>query len=147
MKVSEPKSGRLFQEDLLNDHFWILVACALVNLTTWEQARPAFRWIRKTYRTPFKLSHAKPEDLCEILRPLGLWRQRSERLPLLAQCWILKRPANAEDVLNYPACGRYAADSWAIFVEGRTDIVPGDGKLNWYLLNRLKRRLTDGKSS
>ncbi|KKK75781.1 hypothetical protein LCGC14_2870280 [marine sediment metagenome] len=32
-----------------------------------------------------------------------------------------------------PGCGKYAADSWAIFMEGRLDVEPNDGKLNWYL--------------
>jgi hypothetical protein len=35
-----------------------------------------------------------------------------------------------------PGCGKYAADSWAVFVEGRTDVEPDDGKLNWYIDRR-----------
>lgn len=140
-KLAEPRDGKLFQEDLLRQPFWMVVACALVNRTNWEQAKPAFRWLRENYPTVERMSHADPRDLEDILRPLGLWRQRSTRLPLLAQCWLLRPPATAEDVLRLPACGRYASDSWAIFMEGRTDVECHDGKLNWYLHN-LQRRLT-----
>lgn len=36
-------------------------------------------------------------------------------------------------MLRLSGCGRYASDSWAIFVEERRDVEPTDGKLKWYL--------------
>jgi len=51
----------------------------------------------------------------------------------MAKAWLQGRPTCYDDVLKFPGCGKYAADSWAIFVEGRTDVEPSDGKLNWYL--------------
>ena len=47
--------------------------------------------------------------------------------------------ATVGDVLTLPGCGRYAADSWAIFVEGRLDVSPSDGKLNWYVETKVKK--------
>lgn len=112
----------------------MLVACSLVNLTTWRQALPAFRVLALRYDGPSDLSHARPEDLHEVLRPLGLWRRRSEGLVRLAQMWVERGPpADASAVLKYPGCGQYASDSWAIFMDGRTDVLPCDGKLTWYM--------------
>lgn len=127
-----PPRGRLFQEDMTP--FWMLVACSLVNLTTWEQAEPAWLWLRRTYRTVAALSRADPAELHDALRPLGLWRRRSERLPALARTWLVRMPETADDVRRLPGCGGYASDSWAIFVEGRTDVDPTDGKLTWHLM-------------
>lgn len=138
-----PGDGFLFQERLLEEPFWMLVACSLVNRTTWDVARRAFESIRAAWPTPSELASADPAELEGPLRPLGLWRQRARRLPLLAQAWLASPPSTAADVGRLPGCGRYAADSWAIFVEGRPDVDPTDGKLNWYLdqLN-TSRRLT-----
>lgn len=111
----------------------MLVACQLVNLTTWEQAEPAWTWLRRRYVHPRILRRAHEEDLHEALRPLGLWRRRSNILIRFANAWSLNPPATAQEVLKMPGCGKYAADTWALFVEGRRDVQPTDGKLLWHL--------------
>lgn len=133
--LSAPPRGRLFQETLCRRPFWMLVACQLVNQTTWEQARPALRELmrRRTIRT---LATTRPQHLHDLMRPLGLWRRRSIILPRMADTWLRGRPGGYDDVLRFPGCGKYAADSWAIFIEGRLDVEPRDGKLNWYLDRR-----------
>ncbi len=113
----------------------MLVACSLVNLTTWEQARPAHRWIMRTY-TIRSLAACDPQELHEALQPLGLWRRRSHLIVAMAIAWLHDRPTCYDDVLGLPGCGRYAADSWAIFIEGNLSVTPMDGKLNWYLEER-----------
>ncbi len=134
--LAEPPEGRLFQERLYHNPFWMLVACQLVNLTTWKQAEPAFQYILARHLSPQSLARAAPETLHEILRPLGLWRQRSITLPKFASTWLQGKPRCYDDVLKMPGCGKYAADSWAIFVDGQLDIQPNDGKLNWYIDRR-----------
>ena len=136
--------GRLFQEDLLHEPFWMMVACSLVNLTTWTKGRHAFAWLRWAYADHFELSCAFEQDLYEPLRPLGLWRRRASSLIRMANAWIEHEPLCYDDVIKLPGCGRYAADTWMIFVEGRRDVVPTDGKLLWYL-QRLKQENTDGR--
>lgn len=111
----------------------MLVACSLVNLTTWRQARPAFEWMRGAYGSATGLASARPDELFDALRPLGLWRRRATMLPRMADAWLRSRPSTAEEVRRLPGCGRYASDSWAIFIEGRRDVLPDDGKLAWYL--------------
>ncbi|USN14433.1 endonuclease III [Janthinobacterium phage vB_JliS-Donnerlittchen] len=134
LEGDEPADGELFQERLRETPFWMLVACSLVNLTTWQQARPALDLLMARYPRPEDLAAAQPEDLHDVLRPLGLWRRRAVSLVGLAVRW-LGLPAGRVNIQSLPGCGRYAADSWAIFVEGRTDVEPTDGKLSWYLSN------------
>lgn len=131
---SAPRDGLLFQERLRPHPFWMMVACSLVNLTTWEQAKPAFAALQTMYPTPDDLSRALEEDLHPFMRPLGLWRRRSLSIIKLAKMWAEQGPpADALAVKKYPGLGQYASDSWAIFVDGRTDVLPNDGKLNWYM--------------
>lgn len=139
-----PKDGRLFQEDLLRQPFWMLVACQLVNLTTWEQAKPAFAWLRHNYLDEHELACAYEEDLHAPLQPLGLWRRRATILVRFANAWIQNPPKSYDDVMELPGCGKYAADSWAMFVEGRHDVQPKDGKLLWHL-QRLKEQTDAGQ--
>jgi len=116
-----------------------MVACSLVNLTTWTQAEPAFHSIRSLWPTPGQLAHAD-YGLEERLKPLGLWRRRGISLRRLAFSWVVwGPPVDASAVRKYPGLGKYAADSFAIFVEGRTDVRPDDGKLNWFM-ERLNGR-------
>lgn len=118
----------------------MIVACCLVNRTTWEKARLVHARLKLRYRTPKLLAVARPEDLHDVLRPLGLWRQRSNSLVKLAQSWYYSRPETADDVKKLPGCGKYAADSWAIFIGNRSDVEPNDGKLNWYLSEKRASR-------
>lgn len=113
----------------------MLAACSLVNLTSWEaQSSHVLHALRLFYATPAALAAASEVDLHDLLRPLGLWRRRASSLLKLARHWVDRGPpADARTVLRYPGCGQYASDSWAIFVDGRTDVVPDDGKLTWYV--------------
>lgn len=110
----------------------MMVACQLVNQTTWTQGEPAFRWLRKNH-TIRTLAKADTSELYEALQPLGLWRRRSSSLTEFAKSWTKSRPRTYNDILKMPGCGPYASDSWAIFVDGRTDVEPRDGKLTWYV--------------
>jgi endonuclease III len=128
-----PDDGVLFQE-WIQDPFWMVVACQLVNLTTWRQARPAFDWLVDVYEGPEALAHAGLYELYLPLRPL--WRRRAVILPRFSHAWLRSRPTTAEELSGLPGCGWYACDSWAIFVEGRRDVAPIDGKLIWFLDRR-----------
>lgn len=135
----------LFQERLLDEPFWLLVACSLVNLTTWDVARRCFERLRARYVHPCVLAVARESDLHEALRPLGLWRRRAISLKRLANAWLSSPPKTAEDVLKLPGCGKYASDSWAIFIDGRHDVQATDGKLLWYLQELQNARKGPGR--
>lgn len=124
---------KTFQEVLEDDPFWLLVACILVNMTNWKQAKPVLNELRGWYFDESHVALLDEEDLYEFLRPLGLWKRRSKSIINLAKAYHAKPPKTAEDVLKLPGCGKYAADSWAIFVEGRTDVEPTDKVLIHYL--------------
>lgn len=115
----------------------MLVACILVNRCTWEVAEPVHRRLRVLFTIRSLAAIADDPDalrfLASVVRPLGFQNVRSRKIAALAAAWLRRRPRTAEDVLRLPGCGRYAADSWAIFVDGRTDVRPTDGKLNWHL--------------
>lgn len=107
----------------------MLVACSLVNMTTWRQAEPVFEEIRRRFPTPEDLEKADPALMYRLVAKLGFGKIRSTRLPALAAMYLYVNPKTAEDVMRLPGCGKYAADSWAIFVENRRDVEPTDKEL------------------
>lgn len=131
--MSAPPRGRLFQEELREQPFWMLAACLTVNRTSWEVAEGVLSRVRSLWPVPSCLAMANLQTLGRVLRPLGLWRARARNLRDMARVYARSPPATREDVLRLPGCGPYAADSWAIFVEGRRDVSPTDGKLNWWM--------------
>ena len=137
----QPPDGLLFQQYLRDDPFWMVIACQLVNQTSWQVAKPAF-WsiVARCDGRPEVLASTAPEDLHDVLRPLGLWRRQAIGLPRFAEAYLQRRPNTAQELLALPGVGKYAADSWAIFVDGRTDVQPSDGKLNWYMEQIDERR-------
>ncbi len=133
----------LFQETLRFEPFWLLVACILVNRTRWTVAEPVLIAVRERWQTTHELSWARFDELEEVLHPLGFGRQRAKRLIDLAREWQRiyvfenqRRARSAEEVLALPGCGRYAADSWSIFVEESLDVEPTDLALKAYLLSK-----------
>lgn len=132
-----PNDHVLFQEWLKDDPFWMLVACQLVNLTTWKAAKPVFEAIKVRYSIP-ELAVAPMEDIECLLKPLGLYRRRARSLTIMAHQWLSMsyRPVTRQDVLKLCGCGKYASDSWAIFIEKDYLVQPNDGALNWYLERR-----------
>lgn len=124
---------QLFQVELKAEPFWMLAACMFVNLTMWTSAKPIFLKVKKRWPTPEAVSQADRDELMRMIRPLGLYGIRSTKLIAMAAHWCDEPPKTAADVMKIYGCGKYAADSWAIFVEGRLDVEPEDLKLRYYL--------------
>lgn len=132
--------ARLFQEDLRADPFWMLVGCQLVNRARWSRARAILEELRTRWPAPEELCQVDLTALYQVLAPLGLQEGRARNVRGFARAWTEARPETREDVLAMPGCGPYAADSWAIFVEGRRDVTPSDGRLIHYLTDGREGR-------
>lgn len=110
----------------------------MVNRATWRVAAPVHATLRRLYPLPASLAAASPDDIRPILRPLRFVTRRAERLVAFARAWVEGPPVTADDVLGMPGCGRYAADSFAIFVEGKTYISPTDRRLVEHLSHLME---------
>ncbi len=126
--------GELFQEQLHKDPYWMLVACMLVNVTTWKKAEPVFAtMLKKSKGDPRWLLRVDEEFLLELLTPLGLQQNRFDNLLNMTAKFFEIEPESRADVLDLPGCGIYAAHSWAIFVEKDYTVMPSDKDLKAYL--------------
>lgn len=120
----------LIQEELRDQPWRLLVACVMLNMTSIGQVRPVIRQFFLLYPTACDAAAAEHASLAELLRPLGLHNRRARSLIALSNafdgCW--------NDVIELPGVGRYAADSYKIFVQGSIDVEPTDKKLQKYII-------------
>lgn len=120
------------QWDLRDRPFWLLVACVLMNRAGGHQAKPVLEEMMLFWPEPKHVAAA--EVMCfldEIIRPCGFQHQRSRRIGRLAAQWLLdgydiEPPTERAEVLALSGCGKYAADSYEMFVLGRQVDDPGD---------------------
>jgi len=135
-----PDSGRLFQEDLKSEPFWMLVACILINRTHWRQVQPVLAKLLARCEGPKDLLSIPIMDLINLIRPLGFYNRRASTLRRFAADWIKKPPRSSEDVAGMTGCGMYAIQSYEIFVENEVPMgVVSDHKLVWYLEQRSEQ--------
>jgi methyl-CpG-binding domain protein 4 len=131
-----PDSGRLFQEDLCSEPFWMLVACILINRTHWRQVKPVLEQLRARCDGPGSMIEIPIEEMMSIVKPLGMYNRRTSMLRRFCAAWLLHKPRHSADVSHMPGCGDYAVQSYQIFIE--KDVPKGlvtDHKLQWYIEN------------
>lgn len=110
--------------------FQVLVAAVLLNRTKREQVDAVWPGLLARWPDVDALAGADVDELAGALRSLGLQRRRARLLIRAAATYRHLRRCGVrirrDEVETLPGCGRYAADSWAIFVEGDLVVDPAD---------------------
>ena len=119
----------LLQEIYQDDGWKMLVCCMLVNLTNRKQVDTVRNELFTKYPTPKDMMEAKHSDLVDIIKPLGLYNTRAERLIKMSEGYV----NGFNDVIELYGIGEYAKDSWEIFQLGNRNIKPRDLVLQEYL--------------
>jgi len=129
----------LMQERLRRRPWALLVGCVLYNRTRGEHAWPVLWSFLADWRSPENVVdeyQADPQDVLDLLElrfaTLGFMRRRAKAVVALSHAFIgfdLERG----DVERLPGCGRYAAESFEIFVRGRLVPKPQDKELRRYV--------------
>lgn len=120
----------LIQEDLWPDEWRILIACLMLNLTTRKQVDGVIYEFFQKWPNPGSLEAAEASDLEDLIKPLGMWRKRSQTLLRFNREYMAGGWTTAKDLHG---CGKYADDCWHIFCRGDWQVVtPNDHALNWY---------------
>lgn len=126
-----PKSPiGLIQEDLWPDEWRILVSCLMLNLTTRKQVDSVIHRFFDRWPSPESLDAAELNELRDMIKPLGMWRKRSETLLRFNKEYMSGSWKEAKDLHG---CGKYANDAWLIFCKGAwKSVQPNDHALNKY---------------
>ena len=119
----------LLQEIYRDDGWKMLVCCMLVNLTNRKQVDTVRDKLFFKYPTPKDMMKAKHSDLVDIIKPLGLYNTRAERLIKMSKGYV----KGFKSVDELYGIGQYAKDSWEIFQMKNNNIKPRDKVLQEYL--------------
>tara|TARA_Y100000816_G_C25767553_1_gene403037 strand:- start:198 stop:524 length:327 start_codon:yes stop_codon:yes gene_type:complete len=101
----------------------------LVNLTNRKQVDTVRDKLFFKYPTPKDMMKAKHSDLVDIIKPLGLYNTRAERLIKMSEGYV----KGFKSVDELYGIGQYAKDSWDIFQNSNLNIKPRDKVLQEYL--------------
>ena len=131
MTWKPPKSPHgLLQEDLWPNEWRILISCLLLNLTTRKQVDGVIFDLFERYPTPMSLLNADSTELQTLIKPLGMWRKRTQTLLRFTREYLAGEWDQVNDLFG---CGKYANDAWRIFCVGDwQDVEPNDHALNMY---------------
>ena len=100
----------------------LLVVELLLEKTPADRVSRVIRNILTRTCTPWMTARASESELTDILRPLGLQRQRARHLRALARrvCEMGGRlPASLEDLEKLPSVGEYSAAAFLVVAHGR----------------------------
>jgi endonuclease III len=122
---------KLIQEDFWGQKWEMVVICILLNQTSNKQVRKILDDLFKKIKNPSHCSRINPEDIEGIIKPTGLSKIKSRRIVLMSQKWV----SGFSHPLELPGVGKYALESWEIFINRNYDIVPTDKKLKKFLMD------------
>jgi len=125
----------LLQEIYQYDGWKMLVCCMCVNVTNRKQVDIVRDELFSRYPTPQDMMNAEHSELVDIIKPLGLYNTRAERLIKMSEGYV--NGFNSVDELY--GIGQYAKDSWEIFQNNNLSVKPTDKVLQEYLRQETNR--------
>ena len=121
--------------DIIQNHYkedpWkMCIACILLNQTSNQQARPILKNLFDKFPTPKKMLAAKDSDIVEIIKSAGLYNRRTATIKKFTREYIKKEYSHISELYGM---GRFASDSYEIFINRNYCISPTDKVLTKYL--------------
>ncbi len=122
----------LIQQEFQNDPWKMLVGCIMLNQTSNKQVRQVIYKFFEKYPTPESITEDSIPDITERLRPLGFYNRRAATILRFSREYINKEN-DPKNISSLYGIGKYATDSYEIFINGNTNVEPTDKILTRYL--------------
>ena len=139
-----PCDLQLLQEYYAHDAWQLLVACVLMSrVSSWATKHDCISRFFERFPTPTDALAAKPDEVLEIIRPLGLFPNRYRSVVEVSARVLDVEPLDvgAEVGVNkIYGVGEFGNDSFEVFARGNVGVNPGDKTLqsfvSWQKRNR-----------
>jgi endonuclease-3 len=96
------------------DPYKVLIETVLSQRTKDENTEKAFKSLFSRYKNVFEISKLNPEDLYDLIKPAGMYKQKSERIINISRILIEKYngkvPDELEELIKLPGVGRKTAN-------------------------------------
>ena len=120
----------IIQQEFQHDPWKMLVGCIMLNQTHNRQVRRVIYDFFESYPSPQSITEESIPDIAEKLRPLGFYNRRANTIYRFSQEYINKEYKHVSELYGI---GKYASDSYEIFINDNNDVNPTDKILNAYL--------------
>ena len=120
----------IIQQEFQHDPWKMLVGCIMLNQTHNRQVRQVIYDFFDKYPNPESITEAAIPDITERLRPLGFYNRRARTILKFSHEYINKQ---FEHISELHGIGKYASDSYEIFINGNTNVQVTDKILTRYL--------------
>jgi len=107
----------------------MFVCCILLNQTTNQQVRKILPDLFNLIQSPEICSSLDPATISPIIRSTGFSNVKSKRIVDMSRKWT----EGFSNPMDLPGVGKYAYDSWRIFIKGERNIEVEDKKLKYFL--------------
>ncbi|GBG90817.1 hypothetical protein CBR_g51322 [Chara braunii] len=120
----------LIQEKLYTDPWKVLIACILLHKTGGHQMHKVIWDLFELIPTPEAAIAASEADIANVIRSLGLYNKRAKMIKRFSEEYLR---GDWTDVTQLHGIGKYGADAYAIFCQGRwREVQPEDHVLTDY---------------
>jgi methyl-CpG-binding domain protein 4 len=120
----------IIQEEFQHDPWKMLVGCIMLNQTHNRQVRRVIYDFFEAYPNPQSITEDSLPDIAERLRPLGFYNRRANTILKFSNEYINKDYKHVSELYGI---GKYASDSYEIFINDNRNVNPTDKILNAYL--------------
>jgi len=128
-----PISVRTRQLELVEQPWRMLLTCSALNLTSWKQVDPVMAQFFERWPTPQDFLAADRQQIINVIRPLGFYNRRARTWQNLTRGWLQLDSPTRSQIAKLPGVGKYALDSWCIFIERDLSIEPEDKVLRAWI--------------
>lgn len=126
----KPMREDLMVQQQVKSKWQHMVAVICLNQTYRKQVKECLPILFSKWPTPEKMSRAPLRSIQKIIKPLGMWRVRSQRIKKMSQQFP---QWDQKDAADLHGIGKYGSDSYKIFYLNKTNIRVQDKELKKYL--------------
>jgi methyl-CpG-binding domain protein 4 len=120
----------IIQQEFQHNPFQMLIGCIMLNQTSNKNVRQVIYSFFDRWPTPQDIINEDPNEIREHIRPLGFYNRRTATIQRFAREYIEKSFDKASELHGI---GKYADDSYEIFIRGNMNVNPTDKILRRYL--------------
>lgn len=120
----------IIQQEFQHNPYQMLIGCIMLNQTGNKNVRKVIYSFFDKWPSPELVLSADENEIREHIRTLGFCNVRTNRIIRFSHEYINKKFSKANELYGI---GKYADDSYEIFIKGNTNVQPTDKILIRYL--------------
>ena len=129
MKVKALRDDLMVQQQIKNE--WEhMVGVIMLNQTGRKPVKYVLPKFLKKFPNPRSLLNSTPEQVIDIIKPLGMYNIREKRLRGMSRDYLTW---DKNDATMLHGIGKYGSDSYEIFFKQNYNVQPTDKELIRYL--------------